>query len=427
MEGLNKIGKPEHVSIGPQSGFIENTVASFWGGKAVDNPLSEESLQEELEEDRKTKIVEATGADDYFSAIKPYYERAIQARRAEEEPSFLQDVGELFTGHNPDDQERAVELLVNDLPKPHQGAGILHGKAFRQRLLETAAERDAERAETLARSRGSWGGFFGSLTGGIGAFSTDPLNVSTMTIGAPARAGLLGTMAIEAAIGGGTSLAASPKVQAFRKEAGLESGVGVALQDAALDATAAAVISGVIKGGSMAFGAFRSTREVLEEFDRVIPEPNKDQLAIRTELEAEADFADANPFTAREDITPAQAEAEHASRMGEVIDAMETGRRVPVFAEDAAETRTGAPETAGDASLEVATPEAPASRAVEPQDTAALAEETRVLADNLRENVVGGRFTTVTDENGQVISATDVLDEVDADDEFVEQLKVCTG
>jgi len=216
-------------------------------------------------------------------------------------------------------------------------------------------------------------------------------------------------------------------VQAFRKEAGLESGLNVALGDAALDATFAAAISGVVKGGGMAFKAFRSTREVLEEFDRAIPEPNKDQMAIRNELEAEADFADANPFTAREDITPAQAEAEHASRMGEVIDAMETGRKLPVFAEDAPEAPIGSTGATSDAGSQVLTPEAPATRAIEPQDTAALAEETRALADNLRENVIEGRFSTVTDENGQVISASSLLDEVDADDEFVEQLKVCTG
>lgn len=88
----------------------------------------------------------------------------------------------------------------------------------------------------------------GQLMAGLSGVITDPINLATIGFGAPASAGILRTMAIEAGLNAGIEAAEIPAHAAWAKRMGREYGAKEALLDVGFAGVGAAGLSGAIKG-----------------------------------------------------------------------------------------------------------------------------------------------------------------------------------
>jgi hypothetical protein len=199
--------------------------------------------------------------------------------------------------------------------------------ARREEILSDAAAFVDEQNEILGRA-GPGTALAGQLIGGVGAEFTDPFNVLTLPAGAPARAGLLATMGVEAAINAGLELAELGARNRFAEELGQEtqSPLEAATIGALFGAGGAAAMRGLEVGTIRGFeriGRFLSQRELRALAEAAAGSANPSEAALGNALLQ--DLAEAGQVGAN---TSRAAEEEHQRRLAEATAALNEGRAV---------------------------------------------------------------------------------------------------
>lgn len=172
-----------------------------------------------------------------------------RSREAEADAPFWDFLQEVTSGENTLSDETVDRLweqgfepddeLLNDVIAEAQGLGYavpdeVRPEALRARREEIMAASGArvKAAEEVIGRANPAARFTGSLIGGIGAGSLDPVNVATLPLGAPGRLGFLRTVLVEGGINAGIEAAQTPGRNVTRAELGLEA--ESALQNAAM-------------------------------------------------------------------------------------------------------------------------------------------------------------------------------------------------
>ncbi len=339
---------PAHVSIGPTTGFIDNAIAAFYAGRAIDQSNSRELMLDEARDERRLALETATGRS--YGDLTQEFVREQQLNRPVDSRSLFEqiaDIPAMLADVWRTTPERAEDRMVEQITRRHlqrgEGSGIFTGRRLEERARELAQEREAELNDVQARTRDQGlRSFAGVLSGGIASSLTDPVQQASLLIGAPARAGIVAAMGIEAAIGGGTSLAMSPVVQQWRKELELESGLKPALQDAGVDALASAAFTGFFGLAGKALDKARSVSQLRQAYIETVGTDTPEKRAVIAALDAEIDLA----RSIESDGVPD--EVRH-QQLAEVETALREGDPLPRFQADA-EAAAGdtVPERAAD-------------------------------------------------------------------------------
>lgn len=153
-----------------------------------------------------------------------------------------------------------------------------------------------------------------TLTGGLGASFTDPLNVATLPLGAGASRSILGTVLIEAGLNAGIEAVSIPKVAEWQTELGQKYGFTDAIQDVGMAALFGGAMGGAVKASQK--GA-RAGLEAIAKNERF---PKAARIAAKY-LEREAQVHDANPFV--DSFATAE---EHIEILNRVKTAFEEGK-----------------------------------------------------------------------------------------------------
>lgn len=270
-------------------------------------------------------------------------------------------------------RERAFRDLAAEAGAELPDPGEIHERAL-------ALARTAE--ETAADVGGRLQGLdnVATLIGGMGGAASDPPVFLSMFAGAPAAAGILRTAATEAAIGGVTEAAIQPRVQAYRKKAGLEAGIEQALTNIAF----------AFGGGAILGGGARAIGRGIEHLTARKPATpaERGERDARAFAERLRTLADANPYL---DTRPGR--SFHAQRLTEAQEWLATG--APAHPVDGPALRPGARRASPDPAVRQAIDEPELRAAYD----AGLSLRDRALQD------IGGR------ENLKLAKA--VIDEMD--------------
>lgn len=188
--------------------------------------------------------------------------------------------------------EARVTALLDRLPDGQRN--LVKSRAEIEADISREAKRLEQRQAELAAT-GGLGGAVGQFAGGMAAGMTQPEQLATLPLGAPAKLGLVARLLTEAAIGAGTQAIMEPAIQQQRGEMGLEAGVGQAMQNIAMAGAGGAVFAGgmeaaraIIRGGASVFqkrfgrpptltetAALQTAQRALE-VDAATPYVNKD-------------------------------------------------------------------------------------------------------------------------------------------------------
>jgi hypothetical protein len=197
-------------------------------------------------------------------------------------------------------------------------------------LRQEAADYVNEQNEILGRANPGTA-LAGQLIGGVGAEFTDPINVLTLPLGAPARAGLATVMAVEAGLNAGIEVMTLEGRNRIARELGQqEQGYGEAAMIGALfGATGAATMRGLEVGtirGLERIGRFLSQRELRALAEAAAGSANPSEAALGNALLQ--DLAEAGQVGAN---TSRVAEEEHQRRLAEATRILNEGgvRRTP--------------------------------------------------------------------------------------------------
>lgn len=247
---------------------------------------------------------------------------------------FSPDISGRLTSQNfqPDDDtlgRMIEELKANDIEAPE----AFTPEALEARRSGVLAELKADRAEArdiLERSPAP--GTLGFL-GAVGAEFTDPINLATIPIGAPIRAGLLATVAIEAVINAAIEGLQTPGRNAFLRMIDEEE-QGI-LANMAVGAVFGAAIGGGVKGvqvaapkiGKLSSAALARSGRL---FDRALKRRVAEAAAGSTDAEArgigQAVTDDLDDLDAASTTEAPEAEREHEARAQEAVAAAIEGR-----------------------------------------------------------------------------------------------------
>jgi hypothetical protein len=189
--------------------------------------------------------------------------------------------------------------------------------ARRDQIEGQATELVGEQQSILERA-GPGTRLAGELIGGVGAEFTDPFNLLTLPAGAPARAGLLTTMAVEAGINAALELAENPARSRMAEDLGQEgqSALQAATIGALFGAGGAAGMRGLQLGAELGFDRIgrmldtRATTRIAQTMSR-----SEDPLEQALGQAVLADLEDAAQVGARE-TRPAQEEHERRLEAG---------------------------------------------------------------------------------------------------------------
>lgn len=356
------------TAAGGQASLGEIYQAARDASLYVDNTFAAQAAMERAYDDRNDRIFDLTGEklDNPYRMGWRGVDQQARDREAGVWEGPLQSAVSSWQG-------RVRELAGR---RPELAAELMPTRSIEEDAL--ALTRDADlRFSQLAGSRSGalkWIAAFAG--GGMGAIR-DPVQVGTLMLGGGPGAArtvagrILSTALSEAAVNAGVELALQPIVQSYRARAGLESGVDLALRNAAF----AGLLGGVFGAGARGLGELLTSGG--RSGDRALAVAAADvppQLAaeIRAGLpEATAAVRDSLPLPARGaldqvdviehlDATrpPAAAMEQHdrmVSRAHEAVDAMQTvDRDVPAFSADPAQIARITDEMVGDAAAPAA-------------------------------------------------------------------------
>jgi len=155
------------------------------------------------------------------------------------------------------DWQHQVEIAAARIPDTNVANRLnrsIEGDAIR------IARQSDEKLGQLMASRPGLAGMGAAVAGGFAGTLRDPLQLSLMTFGGGPGAGrtvasrILSTAAKEAFINGASEAALQPVVQAWRKQAGLDNGLDVALRNIATAAAFGGFVGGGLHGAGEAAG-----------------------------------------------------------------------------------------------------------------------------------------------------------------------------
>lgn len=426
------------ISPGPPTEYVENFTAFINNQLLSNNSESREVFLSDMYANRVQEIYRETGQ----RLVNPVVETFEKGTGLPQFPPPRWNLENEI-----DDFEKQADTLREQYPN------LTTRENMWQEMAEISGVVDAESAGISERATipGKIGGFMGTMVGAM----MDPINLITLPLGAPASAGILRTVLIEAAVGAGAESAVQFGVQDFRGELGLESGFVPALKNIAFAAGGQAVLAGGIKtvGKVIKSDAAKqlidqtrdqmqtiqemSGRKLVNLFDRNVKFPSPEQKVARDMTERLAEIDEENPFDMN---APGAADAHH-ERMNAAMKSL------------ADDTLLDLPEDAPPLSKKML--EAEAERLaqeepfipgllddVEPKENLALFDEpdgegARLQAQTLESDIrnqpdileqhvpVGERV----DEKGNVVSETrtvrEMLDEIDIDARDMEALRMC--
>jgi len=228
---------------------VEPADARIWDGEAsfsqimdasrdtalyVDNYNSEEYAREEAFEDAISKVKRLTGID-------------LKNPQIEKDP-LIQEIEGL------EDPFETWEKRIDELSEQFPDKAPLLGE-LRLSSIEEAARAKAKTASdahtSLSSTQPGSYGFLASVAGGFSGALQDPATIASIPLGLPGSGGrtiasrILSTTWREAVVSGATEAAVQPKVQNWRKKAGLPNG----LEEAAKSVAGATVLGGLLGGG----------------------------------------------------------------------------------------------------------------------------------------------------------------------------------
>lgn len=339
------------TAAGGQASLGEIYQASRDASLYVDNTFAAQAAMERAYDDRNDRIFDLTGEklDNPYRMGWRGIDQQARDREAGVWEGPLQSAVSSWQG-------RVRELAGR---RPELAAELMPTRSIEEDAL--ALTRDADlRFSQLAGSRSGalkWIAAFAG--GGMGAIR-DPVQVGTLMLGGGPGAArtvagrILSTALSEAAVNAGVELALQPIVQSYRAKAGLESGVDLALRNAAF----AGLLGGVFGAGARGLGELLTSGG--RSGDRALAVAAADvppQLAaeIRAGLpEATAAVRDSLPLPARgaldqvdmiehlDATRPAAAAIEQHDRMvsraHQAAEALQTvDREIPAFTADPAQ------------------------------------------------------------------------------------------
>ena len=329
---------PRVATMNP-SGFMESMGASFESYKFTDAGGAYEQHIVDAYAKRAEVLKQLTGEDvgNPFAENRSArlgvgsmsVEGQLSVMRGEETPAEMQE-------RMIQEYEARVTELLDRLPDRER------------RLVKTRAEieaeiaREAQRLESVsaeAMANGGIGGVVGGVVGGMGAALTQPEQLATLPLGAPAKLGLVGRILAEAAIGAATEASLQPGVQAQREQMGLDAGLGQAAVNIATAGAGGALFAGgmegaraLIRGGASAFQ---------KRFGRP---PTKDETAALQVAQQALEVDAATPYVEKSAATARVFQANQKAATAAAIE----GRAVtPAEIQQAGPTRAPSPNPAG--------------------------------------------------------------------------------
>lgn len=227
----------QEATVKPPTGFTENVVSS-WQDFRLNNTTGSRDMRIKDAYAERAKILETLTSEKFDNPydLAPEYAYAVDG----------QDEAERLAKY-----EQRVDAVRNRLP-PEERAKITSRLSIEDMIDKESQA--AEREQQDVASRATIGGVAGSIVGSAGASMTEPLNILTLPVGAPLRAGLLSRIAIEAGLAAGTETLLQPGVQGMRDELGLESGIGQAAENVGMAAAGAGALTAGIAGVGGALG-----------------------------------------------------------------------------------------------------------------------------------------------------------------------------
>lgn len=401
----------DKISIGPATGFFENQSASYAENRVTERADSRLQLGLDVQAERRDAISKITGKS-FQESIKPFLQ-------APDEPM---EVGPYYQG-------QAINRFRDTL-NPEQQSLVLTDNEIPERSKELALEKVAKNADVRARATGLAGGA-GQFTGAAGALMGDPLVLATLPLGASAGSRILVAAAIESAIAGGVTAASQPVVQKWRKELGLPSGLGPALTNIGLATVAGFGLTAGIRGIGAGLGKL-SDRQILQAAEELRITDNPDVSVAWRALMKELEIREQNPFL----DTPAGMEAHARRTQAATANLEEHGRSAPnEFLDDVPDELFPGkrpprpPETklASDIEENVFLSPKDLDDLEDPLGASAARRNDEMTVNIKRSIDDGDDFNVVdfADETGVVRRVSDVMDDLDKDTEFVEQLGIC--
>lgn len=194
--------------------------------------------------------------------------------------------------------------------------------ARKDAIYAGAAESVKREQETLSRAGGATRAI-GGLVGGVGAEFLDPLNIATLPAGAPARAGLLGAVLIEAGLNAAIEAVDTPQRNEIARR--LDQEGNSVLENAAMGALFGGALAGVMKGTQLGVRKLQSIGRMVPDRKALIQAArysgDADAISIADRLQRDVEDEEAgvtNPDrdTTREHEARAQRAAETAHAGG---------------------------------------------------------------------------------------------------------------
>lgn len=234
-----------------EAGLADIFLAAQEAAILVDNGNAAAIALERAYTARVDAIREATGetlAPDWFHRRAEAMARdsgvpAVAAHLLRDTPAAFEDWLRTVAARHPDH----IDVIRPDVPLAEDA-----------RELARQAQGEIDRLAGSRDGLGKWGALFsGYIAGGL----RDPLNVALMAFGvgpgaATSVAGrIMAVAAKEALINGGVEVVQQPMVQAWRREVGLDHGVGQALANIGVGAAIGGVLGGAVRGGVELFDA----------------------------------------------------------------------------------------------------------------------------------------------------------------------------
>lgn len=193
------------------------------------------------------------------------------------------------------------------------------------------AKVQADRAEVRKRRAAAAAGEHGILSTGAAFIGTaggallDPINLTTLPLGAPWAAGILRAIGTEAAIAVGSETVIQGIFQTSRSQVGEEADLGEALGDIAAAGIGAGVLGGAIRGVAKGVSALKTRRANLERAEALPAEQRTPDIEAAIQVERRAlEIDEANPYG-----RDADGAAIHADRFNAATRALAEDRVTP--------------------------------------------------------------------------------------------------
>lgn len=217
---------PGEAASGPEASFEEALSAAWTDTRARNISVSRANIYGEVWSEVKAAVEDEAG-EPYDKVIAPFR----VATHLPAGPGVVRD----------ENEHRALAAYRDSLPEDRRGK-ILSREMMDFRAKEIVLDRFLHAEDVGRRTTGtlaSVGGFAGEMGGAM----SDPFNIASMALGAPAAASLLRIAIIEAAIGAGAEAFQQPSVQAWNKDVGLPSGFWNAVENVGMAGIGAGVLS----------------------------------------------------------------------------------------------------------------------------------------------------------------------------------------